>query len=166
MDAVIRPATVADLERIHAIYNDAILNTTAVWDEAPWPFERRLAWWEEHAGDPTTPVIAADVPGTQVAGFAYLSWFRPKTGYRFTRENTIYVDPAFHGRRLGTLLMTDLIGRARALELHTLLAIIESTNEASIRLHASLGYTHAGTDRETGFKFGRWLDATTMQLML
>lgn len=161
----IRPAVRADLPGIHAIYNDAILNTTATWDEEPWPFERREAWWAEHEADPTTPVLVADANGT-VAGFSCLSWYRPKRGYRFTREDTIYVHPDWQGRGLGRALLSALIERARELGLHVLLAVIEATNEPSIRLHASLGFEVVGTERETGFKFGRWLDATTMQLTL
>ncbi|MFN0095502.1 MAG: N-acetyltransferase family protein [Dehalococcoidia bacterium] len=166
MDVTIRSATEADLPRIHAIYNDAIRETTATWDEAPWPFEQRQAWWEEHAADASSPVVVADLAGQSVAGFAYLSWYRPKSGYRFTRENTVYVDPAWHGRGIGRLLMAEIVQLARDHGIHTLLAVIESTNEASLRLHASLGYVESGRQREAGFKFNRWLDATTMQLIL
>lgn len=162
---LIRRAGQSDLPAIHAIYNDAILNTTATWDEKPWPFERRQRWWAEHEADPTTPVLVA-AAGDTVAGFAYLSWYRPKSGYRYTREDTLYVHPGWQGHGIGRALLAGLVECARELGLHVLIACIEATNVRSIRLHASLGFEPVGTEREVGFKFGRWLDATTMQLTL
>ena len=161
----VRPATVADLPYIHAIYNDAILTTTATWDEAPWPYAQREAWWHEHAEDPGQPVFAAEIDG-EFAGFAYLSLYRPKSGYRFTRENTVYVEPRFHGQGVGRALLECVLGAARSLDVHTVIAVIESTNEASLALHRSLGYEVVGTEREVGFKFNRWLDSTYMQVFL
>ncbi|MFN0145551.1 MAG: N-acetyltransferase family protein [Dehalococcoidia bacterium] len=164
-DVLIRDATEADLPRIHAIYNDAILTTTATWDEVPWPFERREEWWQEHAADPSIPVLSAEAAG-EVAGFAYLSRYSTKSGYRFTREDTVYVDPAHHRRGIGRALMVPLIERARQLGLHALMAGIESENAASIALHQSLGFVAVSREREIGFKFGRWLDLVRMQRML
>ena len=166
MDVAIRRATRDDLAAIHRIYNDAILTTTATWDEEPWPIDRREAWWEEHAADRSTPVLVAQAPGGAVAGFAYLSWYRPKSGYRFTRENTVYVDPAFHRRGMGLALLEALLREASALGLHAIIASIEAENAASIALHERLGFALIGREREVGFKFGRWLDAVSMQLLL
>jgi phosphinothricin acetyltransferase len=163
--AIVRDATAADLPRIHAIYNEAILTTTATWDEEPWPFEQRQEWWREHQADPTTPVLVAEVDG-EVAGFSYLSWYRKKSGYRFTREDTVYIDPAYHRRGLGRALMAPLIDRARGLGLHVVIASIEASNDASIALHRSLGFELVGREREVGFKFGRWLDSVYMQVIL
>jgi L-amino acid N-acyltransferase len=162
---IIRPATARDLPAIHAIYNDAILTTTATWDEEPWPFAARETWWAEHEADPSCPVLAAERNGETI-GFAYLSWYRPKSGYRFTRENTVYIAPEHQGTGVGRALMEVLLERARALDLHVIVAGIEANNAASIGLHTALGYTVAGTTREVGFKFGRWLDLVTMELML
>lgn len=161
----VRPATEADLQAIHRVYNDAIRETTATWDEEPWTLAARVAWWREHAADPTCPVIAAEVGGV-CAGFAYLSWYRRKSGYRFTREDTLYVAPPFQGQGLGRALLTALVGEARRLDLHTLVAVVEASNTASLALHQALGFATVGTEREIGFKFGRWLDATTLQLLL
>jgi phosphinothricin acetyltransferase len=163
--AVIRPATEADLQRILDIYNDAILTTTATWDEAPWTMERRREWWKDHAADPTTPVLVADCAG-EVAGFSYLSWYRPKSGYRFTREDTVYVDPLFHGQGLGRALLGALMDEARRLGMHAVIASIEASNEASIALHRSFGFEMVGTEREVGFKFNRWLDSVYMEALL
>ncbi len=162
---IIRPATERDLAAIHAIYNDAVLTTTATWDEEPWPYSQREAWWSEHKGDPSCPVLAADFGG-ECIGFAYLGHYSEKSGYRFTRSNTVYIAPAFQGKGVGRALMADLVALADESGIHVLVAHIEAANEPSIRLHASLGYVAAGTAREVGFKFGRWLDLLTMQLTL
>ena len=162
-DATIRPATEADLDAIDDIYNDAILNTTATWDEEPWTPARRLAWFKEH--DASTPVLVADLEG-RVAGFAYLSHYRPKIGYRFTREDTIYIHREFRGRGFGARLLSVLVDAAREIGIHCLIAAIAGENEPSIALHRRLGFTVAGTQKECGIKFGRWLDLTEMTLLL
>lgn len=163
--ALIRPATRKDLPAIQRIYNDAIRDTAATWDEAPWTMEQRVTWWDEHAADASSPVLAAEVDGC-FAGFAYLSWYRRKSGYRYTREDTIYLDPRFHGQGIGRDLLAAVIVRAREIGLHALVAIIEASNAASIALHRSAGFEVVGCEREVGFKFGRWLDLVTMELLL
>ncbi len=155
----IRPAREADLPGIHRIYNDAILTGTATWDEAPWPFSRRELWWNDHVTDATTPVFVAIRAGA-VVGFSYLSWYRQKSGYRFTREDTIYVDPAVHRMGAGRALLAPVVAAARDLGMRNVLAI------ASIELHRGFGFQPVGTLHEVGFKFGRWLDSTTMELLL
>jgi phosphinothricin acetyltransferase len=164
-DFEIRPAREADLPGIHRIYNDAILTTTATWDETPWPFSRRELWWNEHVTDPTTPVFVA-IRGGEVVGFSYLSWYRQKSGYRFTREDTIYIDPAVHRMGAGRALLAPVVAAAREHGIRSVLAIIEASNVASIELHRGFGFVPAGTLHPVGFKFGRWLDSTTMELLL
>ncbi|MFQ5380670.1 MAG: GNAT family N-acetyltransferase [Dehalococcoidia bacterium] len=162
-DVSIRPATEADLGAIDEIYNDAILTTTATWDEVPWTPEQRLAWFL--ALDASMPVLVAETGG-RIAGFAYLSLYRTKVGYRFTREDTIYIHGDFRGQGIGTQLLGALVARARELGLHCLIAAIAGENEPSIALHRRLGFTVAGTKKECGIKFGRWLDLTEMTLIL
>lgn len=159
----IRAATSDDLPAIHRLYNDEIMGGVATWDIEPWPWERRVAWFAEHDDD--TPVLVAEQDG-QVVGFTYLSHYRPKPGYRFTRENTIFVDPRWHRAGIGRLLLGALIEEARRLGIHTLVAWIESENVASIELHRSLGYEVVGRERETGYKFDRWLSSVEVQLLL
>jgi phosphinothricin acetyltransferase len=159
----IRPAEARDLAAINGIYDHDILHGTATWDEAPWTLEQRQEWFAEHDG--TTPVLVAEVEG-KVAGFAYLSWYRPKTGYRYTREDTIYIDEAFRGKGIGNLLLNALLERARALDLRCIIGVITSDNATSIALHRRYGFEDAGTTRQVGYKFGRWLDSVTMQLLL
>lgn len=165
MDLRIRPACEDDLPAILRIYNEEILHGTATWDEEPWTLEQRQAWFAEHAPDETTPVLVAEVAG-EVAGFAYLSWYRPKSGYRFTREDTVYVDRSFQGRGVGKALLGRLLEEARRLKLHAIIGVITSENEASIELHRQFGFQAVGTRREVGFKFDRWLDAVEMELVL
>ena len=161
--ALLRPATRADREAINAIYNREVLEGVATWDEEPWTPEARLAWFE--AREPSFPALVADVEGS-VAGYAYLSLYRPRSGYRFTRENTLYIEPAHQGRGIGRLLLGALIEQARAGGIHSVIAVIEAQNAASIALHERFGYTIAGTKHEAGFKFGRWLDVVEMELLL
>ncbi|MDZ7727453.1 MAG: N-acetyltransferase family protein [Dehalococcoidia bacterium] len=160
MHIEIRDATGDDLEAINAIYNDEILNGTATFDEEPWTAEERAAWFAK-LGGPTTPVLVAEVDGV-VAGFAYLSWYRPKAAYRYTREDTIYLDRRYRGRGLGGPLLTALLQRARCAEITLLVAVITSENEASIRLHERLGFRESGRLERCGYKFGQWLDVLEM----
>jgi L-amino acid N-acyltransferase len=164
MHVIIRDARENDLPAINAIYNHEILHGTATWDEEPWTEEARRDWFAK-LGDPSTPVLVAEVNG-EVGGFAYLSWYRPKTGYRFTREDTIYMDERMRGRGLATPLLSALVQQARMSGMHLLIAVITAENAASIRLHEKLGFRVTGEMKECGFKFGRWLDVVEMSLRL
>jgi L-amino acid N-acyltransferase len=169
MDVHVRPALERDLEAIQRIYNHEILTGTATWDLAPWPDAQRREWWAEHAADPSIPVLVADVEGAsglEVGGFAYLSIYRAKAGYRYTRETSVYVDPRFHRRGVGRALMEVQLASARALGLHALMAVIEAENVASLELHARLGFERVSHKRQVGRKFGRWLDSVEMELLL
>ena len=168
MDVHVRPALERDLEAIQRIYNHEILTGTATWDLEPWPDEQRREWLAEHAADPSIPVIVAEVGGAEggVAGFAYLSIYRAKLGYRYTRETSVYVDQRFHRGGVGRALMEVQLASARALGLHALMAVIEAENAPSIALHAGLGFERVALKREVGRKFGRWLDSVEMELLL
>ncbi|MDA0351225.1 MAG: GNAT family N-acetyltransferase [Chloroflexi bacterium] len=163
VDPIIRPATSDDLPAINAIYNEEIRTGVATWDYEPWTLEARERWFQDH--DPAEPVLVAEVDG-QVVGFAYLSLYRPKFGYRFTREDTVYLDPLFQGRGLGRRLLQALVDQARGRDIRTLLAVIESSNEASIALHERLGFVRCAHHHEVGYKFGRWLDSVDLELRL
>lgn len=165
MDFTIRPALEQDLPAIQRIYNREILEDVNTWDIEAWSDVERRAWFDEHAADPSSPVVVADADGT-VAGFAYLSIYRGKAGYRFTRETSVYVDPAFHRRGVGRALMEAQLATARTLGVHALMALIEASNEASIALHAAFGFEIIARKVEVGRKFGRWLDSVEMELLL
>jgi phosphinothricin acetyltransferase len=159
----VREATEADLPAIFAIYNDAVLNSTATWATVEVLPAEQLTWLDEHQ-PPYAAVVACE--GDEVVGWASLSQYRPREGYRYSAESTVYIRNDRHRLGLGRLLVTDIIERARAGGFRTILGKISADNEASIALHAALGFDEAGREREVGFKFGRWLDLVTMQLVL
>lgn len=113
------------------------------------------------------PYLVAETrePGNlQVVGYAYATFFRLRPAYRFTVENSIYIDPAAQGRRVGHLLLAELVARCETLGLHQMIAVIgDSANTASIALHAACGFRFAGLLRASGWKFDRWLDTVLMQ---
>ncbi|WP_414441137.1 N-acetyltransferase family protein [Burkholderia sp. 22PA0106] len=161
----IRDADWQDIEGITAIYNDAVLNTTAIWNETAVDAANRTAWLGDrrHAG---YPVLVAVDDAQQVLGYASFGDWRAFDGYRHTVEHSIYVRGDQRGNGLGKTLMIALIDRARAIGKHAMVAGIEAGNTGSIRLHEKLGFENAGTLRQVGMKFGKWLDLTFMQLTL
>ncbi|MCS6456962.1 GNAT family N-acetyltransferase, partial [Burkholderia thailandensis] len=86
--------------------------------------------------------------------------------YKYTVEHSVYVHHEQRGRGLGERLLRELVRRARDAQVHVLVGCIDASNAGSIRLHTRLGFTHAGTLAQVGFKFGRWLDAAFYQLTL
>ncbi|WP_019928369.1 GNAT family N-acetyltransferase [Nocardia sp. BMG111209] len=161
--AVIRDAREADLPEILAIHNDNIAVSTAIWDDEQVGLDERLAWWKSRtaAGH---PILVAEVDG-RVAGYASYGQFRPKIGYRYCVENSVYVADAYHRRGIASALLTELVARARRSgTVHTVVAAIESTNTVSITLHEKFGFRTVGEMPQVGWKFGRWLDLTLMQL--
>jgi L-amino acid N-acyltransferase len=160
---VIRSATEADLGVINDIYNHYVLHSAATYQEDPEPMEARRAWFERHG--PSHPVTVAEIGG-RVVGWGSLSPFHARSAYRMTVENSVYLYPDHHRRGLGTLLLRDLVGRARALGHHTILALIDAEQPASVALHAKLGFVRVAFLKEVGYKFGRWRDVVYMQLVL
>lgn len=158
-------ATADALGAINDLYNDEILHGTATWDDEPWSLARRRLWFEALRRDSSTPILVTSI-GADFAGFGYLSAYRPRSGYRFTRESTLYVPETFRRQGVGRLLLGALVERAHVSGVHALLAVIEAENAPSIALHEATGFEVVGHQRETGFKFGRWLDAITMELLI
>lgn len=161
---IIRDAAAQDSEGIMRIYNDAVAHTTAIWSDIQVEATNRAAWLKDRqaAG---CPVIVA-VEGGEVIGYASFGDWRAWDGYRHTVEHSVYVSSERRGGGIGKALMTELIERARGLGKHVIVAGIEASNDASIALHERLGFERAGTLREVGTKFGRWLNPTFMQLVL
>lgn len=160
----VRDAGEEDLAAILAIYNDAVINTTAVYDYAPRSMEGELVWFAAKR-DAKLPVLAAVDEGA-VVGFASYGPFRPWPAYLHTVENSVYVAPQRRGAGIGTALLGPLIARARSAGFHTMVAGIDASNAASLRLHEKFGFAQAGHFREVGWKFDRWLDLVFLQKML
>ncbi len=164
MDALIRPATLADLSAIAAIYNDAVLNTTAIWNDAVVDADNRRAWLEGR-GKQGYPVLVAEVAGA-VAGYGSFGDFRAFDGYRHTVEHSVYVADGYRRRGIAEGLILALAAEARRLGKHVMVGGIAADNAASIALHAKLGFIETGRMPEVGTKFGRWLDLVFMQKQL
>lgn len=161
---MIRDATEHDLPGICAIYNDAVLNTTAIWNEQPVDLANRQAWFEARKAQ-QYPILVAEENG-EVSGYASFGDWRPFEGFRYSVEHSVYVRNDQRGKGLGARLMQVLIERARERGKYVMVAAIESGNQASIHLHERLGFVTTGQMPQVGIKFGRWLDLTFMQLAL
>lgn len=165
MQAVIRAATAADLGAVQAIYAYHVLTGIATFEEVP----PDLAEMTRRHADVTSrglPYLVAE-DGGRVLGYAYAGPYRPRSAYRFTLEDSIYLDPTAAGRGIGRALLRRLIDDATAAGARQLVAVIgDSGNAGSIALHRALGFRECGTLRAVGFKFGRWIDTIEMQLPL
>jgi len=162
-DYALREATEADLGAILDVYNDAVLHSTATFDLEPRTWAEQQRWFQEHRPPYAIFMAAA---GDTIFGWGSLSRFRPRPGYRFTAEDSIYVRQDFRGRGIGASLLELLIEAASRGRFHSVMALIDGDNAVSVRLHERLGFRHVGTFREVGFKFGRWLDVVHMQRMV
>ena len=165
MPYVIRDAVPADLLAIRDIYNDAVLNTLAIWNEQTVDLDNRQQWFNARVaqGYPILVIVdAADV----ALGYASFGDWRPFEGFRHTVEHSVYIHPEQRGKRLGPQLLAALIERAKTCHKHVMVAAIEGGNAASIHVHKQLGFVTSGRMPQVGIKFGRWLDLTFMQLML
>jgi phosphinothricin acetyltransferase len=164
MTLVIRDAREADLAAMLAIYNDAVLTTTAVYDYKPRSDEQQTAWFAAKR-EQGLPILVAD-DGGAIAGFASYGPFRPWPAYLHSVENSLYVAPDRRGQGIGSQLLPALIQRAAERALHTMIAGIDAANDASLRLHAKFGFERVAQFREVGWKFECWLDLAFLQLML
>lgn len=151
-------------EEILEILNDAIVHSTALYDYDPRTMSDMEAWFQaKDAGG--FPVIGAVENGT-LLGFATYGTFRAYPAYKYTVEHSVYVHRDARGKGLGRVLMEQLIAAAEAQQLHVMVGAIDGANTGSIALHEKLGFTHSGTVKQAGFKFGRWLDLVFVQLTL
>jgi L-amino acid N-acyltransferase len=152
-------------DSILEIFNEAIVNSTALYDYKPRAPASMRPWFDaKRSGNfPVTGVESAD--GT-LLGFGSFGTFRAWPAYKYSVEHSVYVKQGFRGRGLGRIIMKELIAAARLRELHVMMGGIDATNAGSIALHERLGFTHVGTLPQVGYKFGRWLDLSLYQLVL
>jgi L-amino acid N-acyltransferase YncA len=154
-----------DIAAITAIYGYHVLHGVASFEETP-PAVDEMARRRRAVLDHGLPYLVAETGG-RVVGYCYAGPFRPRSGYRFTLEDSIYIDPAEIGRGIGRALLTPLIAQSEELGYRQMVAVIGgSETVASIGLHAALGFAHAGVLPAVGFKFGRWIDIVLMQRAL
>jgi L-amino acid N-acyltransferase YncA len=157
----VREARAGDLEAILAIYNEAVVNTTATYDYEPRKPEAHRQWFEAKRAQ-ALPVLVGIEAG-EVAGFASYGPFRPWAAYLHTVENSIYVAPQKRGRGIGAAILGPLIEAAREKGFHAMVAGIDAANAASLKLHAKFGFEKVAHFREVGWKFERWLDLVFLQ---
>jgi L-amino acid N-acyltransferase len=164
MNIEIRPAGTDDLQAMLAIYNHAIINTTAVYDYQPRTSDAQRQWFETKQAQRLPVLVAVD--NATIIGFGSFGPFRPWPAYQFTVENSLYVDSAFQRKGAGTALLASLITAAQTAGYHTMVAGIDAANEASLALHRKAGFEPVAHFREVGWKFERWLDLVFMERML
>jgi len=160
----IREASEADLPALLAIYNHVILHTTAVYTYEPQTKEARVAWYRDKVAA-GYPVFVAEEEG-RVVGFSSYGPFRAWPAYKYTIENSVYVSEEQRGKGIGKMLIRPLIESAKAKGYHAIIAGIDSMNDGSIRLHRSFGFVEVAHFKQVGYKFGRWLDLSFMELLL
>ena len=161
----IRPTVAADLPFVTAIYDHAVRFGTATFELIP-PDLAEMTRRFNTLMDGGFPYLVAALEG-RVVGYAYAGAYRPRPAYRFTVENSVYLEPAIHRRGIGLQLLQRLIAESESRGYRQMIAVIgDSANAGSIGVHTRCGFQMIGTHPNVGFKFGRWLDIVMLQLPL
>ena len=160
----IRTATEQDLPAMLEIYNDIIINTTAVWQYDTHTLEMRKEWFKTKQ-EQGFPVFVAEENGT-IVGFSTYGSFRAWQGYKHTVENSVYVASNQRGKGIGKLLMQPLIQAAQQQGIHAIVAGIDAENEVSIKLHQQFGFVEVAHFKEVGWKFNKWMDLKFLELIV
>ena len=160
----VRRATVADAEAISEIYNREVTETTATLDLVPRTVPEQRRWIQDRSGG--LAVVVAEDGEYEVVGFASLSFYRDRPGYRTSVEDSVYVARGHQGAGIGSQLLSELIDVAAKHGFHAMFARIVGPREASVVLHERHGFRLVGIEREVARKFGRWHDVALMQLLL
>ena len=163
--AALRPAAEGDLAAIQRIYAHHVLTGSASFEETPPDLAETMRRWRAIA-EVGLPYLVAEQAG-EILGYAYAGPYRPRSAYRFSVEDSIYLAPEAQGQGLGKRLLARLIADCEALGKRQMIAVIgDSANLASVNLHRALGFRPTGTFQAIGFKFGRWVDSVLMQRAL
>ena len=160
----VRQVIEEDLSQLLSVYNDIILHTTAVYDYEPHTLEMRMQWLETKKQQGFPVFVAED--NKRIVGFSSIGPFRAWAAYKYSVENSVYVAAEERGKGIGKLLIPPLIKATKQLGLHTIIASVDATNEASLRLHKSFGFEEVAHFKEVGWKFDRWLDLKFLQLIV
>lgn len=165
---IVRDSIDADIGAITAIYSRSVLEEIASFETIP-PDEAEMARRRDERLSKGMPYLVADLDG-RIAGYAYAGPFHTRRAYRWTVENTVYVDPAFQRRGVARALMERLVAECEKRGFRQMIAVIaagaDADASASIALHRALGFVDAGCNRAVGYKHGQWLDTWHLQLTL
>jgi phosphinothricin acetyltransferase len=161
----LKPITETQLPEILDIFNDAILNSTALYDYKTRSMETMKAWYDDKVNH-DYPVVGAFDEENVLLGFATYGMFRVRPAYKYTVEHSVYVRVDKRGLGLGKVLLREIIKKASEQDFHVLVGVIDASNEVSIGLHENEGFVLTGVMNEVGYKFGKWLDAAFYQLIL
>jgi len=162
---LIRDSVDADVAAIQAIYSHHVLHGTATFEEVP-PDAGEMARRRLAITAAGLPFLVAE-EGGRVIGYGYAGTYRPRSAYRFTVEDSVYLATDSIGRGVGGAILISLIQRSEVLGMRQMIAVIgDSANKASIRVHERHGFQTVGVLRNVGLKFGRWLDTVIMQRTL
>jgi L-amino acid N-acyltransferase YncA len=165
MSLAVRDATAGDIAALQAIYAHHVLHGLGTFDDVPPSVAQIEAKWRASLKHGLSWLVAVD--GNVPIGFSYASLFRPRPGYRYTVEDSVYIRDDRRGTGVGSALLLPLIDRCQAIGIRQVVAVIgDSGNAGSIGLHRKAGFEHAGTIKGAGYKFGRWVDIVLMQRSL
>lgn len=161
----LRPCTEDQLPEILDIFNDSILNSTALYDYETRTMDTMHAWYADKLKG-NYPIVGAFDENDMLLGFATYGMFRVRPAYKYTVEHSVYVRPDKRGSGIGKILLREIIKKAEEQNYHVLVGVIDTSNAVSIKLHENEGFALNGVWKEVGYKFGKWLDAAFYQLIL
>jgi phosphinothricin acetyltransferase len=165
MTPVLRAASRGDVASIAAIYGHHVTHGLASFELEPPSVDEMVRRFDAITGAGYPYLVAAD--GERVLGYAYASAFRTRPAYRFTVEDSVYIDPGATGHGLGRTLLRALVDACTRAGYRQMIAVIgDSANDASIGLHRACGFDRMSVFLATGFKHGRWVDTVFMQRAL
>jgi L-amino acid N-acyltransferase len=159
------PCGEKQLPEILEIFNEAIINTTALYDYKPRTLDMIKQWYTQKVRG-NYPVLGAFDEKDSLLGFATYGPFRDRPAYKYTVEHSVYVRSDCRRKGLGTILLREVIKNAEDQDYHMMIGGIDASNSESIRLHEKEGFVFCGLIRQAGYKFGRWLDLAFYQLIL
>jgi phosphinothricin acetyltransferase len=165
MNQIIKSCGEKQLPEILAIFNDAIVNSTALYDYKPRSMDNMKTWYDEKLRD-NYPIIGIFDLSEELLGFGSYGTFRARPAYKYTVEHSVYIRSDMRGKGLGKLLLQEIIDNAGHQDYHVLVGGIDAANTISIKLHERMGFVYSGTIKHAGFKFGQWLDLAFYQLIL
>jgi len=161
----LRPCTEQQLPEILDIFNDAILNSTALYDYKTRTPDMIQAWYANKQKG-KYPLIGAFDRDNTLLGFSTYGMFRVQPAYKYTVEHSVYVRPDKRGQGIGKILLKEIVKKAGEQDFHVMVGVIDASNTVSLKLHEKEGFVLTGVMKEVGYKFGKWLDAAFYQLTL